>query len=106
VSLDGGYSSALSGIGSRLKRVAACTLGLMLALCLAGLTGQLSLDTVAAALGFVAAGGLMGARVVVCDALERAGLHGQPLRDHHRGCVRFVPTTPARGDHPCSGDPT
>ena len=88
VLLDDGFSSALSGIGSRLERIAACTLGLVLALCLAGLAGLLSLDTVAAALGFVAAGGLIGARVVVCDALERAGLHGQPLRAHRRGCVR------------------
>jgi hypothetical protein len=73
---DEGFSSALSGIGPRLKGVAACTLGLMLALCLAGLTGLLALDTVAAALGFVVAGGLIGTRVVVRDALGRAGLHG------------------------------
>ena len=73
VSPDDSFSSPLSGIGPRLKRVAACTLGLVLALCLAGLAGLLSLDTVAAALGFVAAGGLIGTRVVVRDALERAG---------------------------------
>ena len=57
VSPDDGISSALSGIGLRLKRVTACALGLVLALCLAGLAGPLALDTVAATLGFVAAGG-------------------------------------------------
>ena len=72
VSPDDGFSSALSGIGPRLERVAACALGLVLALCLAGLAGLLALGTVAAALGSVAAGGLIGARVVVRDALERA----------------------------------
>ncbi len=77
VPLDDGFSSALSGIGSRLERMAACTLGLVLALCLAGLAGLLSLDTVAAALGFVAAGGLIGTRVVVRDALGRVGPHRQ-----------------------------
>jgi hypothetical protein len=87
VSPDDGFSAALSGIGPRLKKVAARTLGLVLALCLAGLAGLLALDTVAAALGFVAAGGLIGARVVVCDALGRAGPHGQPSRAHRRGCV-------------------
>jgi hypothetical protein len=82
VSLDDGFSSALSGIGSRLERIAACTLGLVLALCLGGMAGLLTLDTVAAALGFVAAGGLIGARVVVRDALERAvrtASHREPV---------------------------
>jgi hypothetical protein len=84
VSPDDRVSSALSGVGPRLERVAARTLGLVLALCLAGLAGLLAPDTVAAALGFVAAGGLIGARVVACDALGRAGLHGRPLRAHRR----------------------
>ena len=82
VSPDDGFSSALSGIGPRLERVAACALGLALALCLAGLAGLLALGTVAAALGFVAAGGLIGARVVVRDALERAvhtASHREPI---------------------------
>jgi hypothetical protein len=70
VSLDDGVGSALDGIGSRLRGIAACTLGLMLALCLAGLTGMLTFDTAAAALGFVAGGGLIRSRAValVCMA--------------------------------------
>jgi hypothetical protein len=84
---DDGFSSALSGIGPRLERMAACALGLVLALCLAGLAGLLSLDTVAAALGFVAAGGLTGARIVVGDALGRAGPHGR----HREPVVRDAP---------------
>ena len=87
VSPDDGFGSALSGVGPRLKPVAARTLGLVLALCLARLAGLLALDTVAAALGFVTAGGLIGARVVVRDALGRAGPHGQPSRARRRGRV-------------------
>ena len=74
---DDRISSALTGIGSRLEGIAACTLGLMLALCLAGLAGLLTFDAVAAALGFVVAGGLIISRAIVRDALERAGLRGQ-----------------------------
>jgi hypothetical protein len=36
----------------------------------------------------VTTGGLIGARVVVCDALGRTGPHGQPLQASRRGCVR------------------
>ena len=70
---DDRISSALTGVGSRLEGIAARTLGLVLALCLAGLAGLLTFDTVAGALGFVAAGGLIRSRAVVRDALERAG---------------------------------
>jgi hypothetical protein len=85
---DDGVSSALSGIGSRLRGIAACTLGLMLALCFAGLAGLLIFDATATALGFVVSGGLIRSRVVVCSALERVGLYGQPLRAHRRRFVR------------------
>jgi hypothetical protein len=53
-----------AGIGPRLARVAACTLGLVLALGLAELTGLLAFDEAAAALGFVAGGGLIGSMMV------------------------------------------
>lgn len=75
---DEDVSLALSGIGSRLGGIAACALGLILASCLAGLAGLLTLDTVVAALGFIAGAGLIGGRVIVCDALGRAGLHPSP----------------------------
>lgn len=65
-------SSALSGIGFRLQKLAACTLGLMLALCLAGLAGWLTFETVAAALGFLTGAGLMMGHLIVRTALGRA----------------------------------
>ena len=77
-------SSALSGIGPRLEGIAACTLGLMLALFLAGLAGLLTFDGVAAALGFVVGGGLLISRAIVGDALERDGLLGQRIRSPSR----------------------
>ena len=80
VLLDDGDGSALSGIGSRLRGVAARTLGLMLALCLGGLTGLLAFDIVAVALGCAAGGGLIRSRAIVYAALKRAGLRGQRLR--------------------------
>ena len=70
---DDRISSALTGVGSRLEGIAARTLGLVLALCLAGLAGLLPSDAVAGAFGFVAAGGLIRSRAVVRDALDRAG---------------------------------
>jgi hypothetical protein len=73
VSPDDRISSALSGIGARLEGTAACTLGLMLALGLAGLAGLLAFDAVVAGFGFVAGGGLIRSQAVVCDALEQAG---------------------------------
>jgi hypothetical protein len=73
VSPDDRISAALTGIGSRLEGTAAGTLGLLLALCLAGLAGQLTFDAVAAALGFVVGGGLIISRAIVREALERAG---------------------------------
>jgi hypothetical protein len=79
VSPDDRISAALTGIGSRLEGTAAGTLGLLLALCLAGLAGQLTFDAVAAALGFVVGGGLIISRAIVREALERAGWGG-PLR--------------------------
>jgi hypothetical protein len=72
MSSDDRVGSALTGIGPRLERIAACTLGLMLALCLAGLAGLLAFDTVAAALGFIAGGGLTASHAIVRGALERA----------------------------------
>jgi hypothetical protein len=69
---DDRIGPALAGIGPRLGRTAARTLGLMLALGLAGLVGLLPFDTVVAALGFVAGGGLIGGHAIVRDALERA----------------------------------
>jgi hypothetical protein len=69
--------SALTGVGPRLEGVAARTLGLVLALCLAGLAGLLTFDAVAASLGFVVAGGLIIGRAIVQGALERAG-RGDP----------------------------
>jgi hypothetical protein len=66
-------SSALTDIGFMLEGIAACTLGLMLALCLAGLAGLLTFDAVAAALGFVVGGGLITSHAIVRNALERAG---------------------------------
>jgi hypothetical protein len=80
VSPDDRISAALTGIGSRLEGTAAGTLGLLLALCLAGLAGQLTFDAVAAALGFVVGGGLIISRAIVREALERAGWGG-PLGD-------------------------
>ncbi len=74
---DDRISAALTGIGSRLEGTAAGTLGLMLALCLAGLAELLTFDAVAAALGFVVGGGLLISRAIVGDALERAGPRGQ-----------------------------
>jgi hypothetical protein len=70
---DDRIGPALAGIGSALARMAARTLGLMLALGLAGLAGLLPFDVVAAALGLVAGGGLMGSHAIVRAALERAG---------------------------------
>jgi hypothetical protein len=84
VSPDDRVSTALAGIGPKLEGITACTLGLMLASCLAGLAGLLTFDAVAAALGFVVGGGLIGVRVVVRAALERAG---HPLLAHPR-CER------------------
>jgi hypothetical protein len=81
---DDRMSAALSGIGSRLEGIAACTLGLMLALVLEGLAGLLTLDAVAAALGFVVGGGLIISRAIVRDALERDGLLGQRIRSPSR----------------------
>ena len=70
---DDQISSALISIGPRLGGIAARALGLMLALCLAGLAGLLTFDAVAAPLGFVVAGGLIISRAIVQGALERAG---------------------------------
>ena len=70
---DDRVGSALTGVGPRLEGIAARTLGLMLALCLAGLAGLLTFDAVAASLGFVVAGGLIMSRAIVQGALERAG---------------------------------
>jgi hypothetical protein len=70
---DDRVSPALTGVGSRLEGIAARTLGLMLALCLAGLAGLLTFEAVAASLGFVVAGGLIISRATVQGALERAG---------------------------------
>ena len=74
---DDRISAALTGIGSRLEGTAAGTLGLLLALCLAGLAGLLTFDAVAAALGFVVGGGLALGHAIVRDALERAGPRGR-----------------------------
>jgi hypothetical protein len=84
VSVDDRTSSALASIGPKLEGITACTLGLMLASCLAGLAGLLTFDGVAAALGFVMGGGLIGAHIVVRAALERAE---HPLVAHPR-CER------------------
>ena len=73
---DDRVGSALAGVGPRLEGMAARALGLMLALCLAGLAGLLTFDAVAAALGFVVAGGLIMSRATVQGALERAGRSG------------------------------
>ena len=62
---DDRVSPALIGVGSRLEGIAARTLGLMLALCLAGLAGLLTFEAVAASLGFVVAGGLIISRATV-----------------------------------------
>jgi hypothetical protein len=86
--LDDGIGPALRSISPRLRGIAACTLGLMLALCLAGLAGLLAFDTAAAVLGFVAGGGLITSHAVVCDALARAGPHGrhcEPIVGHGSG---------------------
>jgi hypothetical protein len=82
---DDRISSALTGIGPRLSRVAAGTLGLMLALCFAGLAQLLTFDEMAAALGFVVGGGLIISRAIVGDALERTGLRGQRDRSQTMG---------------------
>jgi hypothetical protein len=81
---DDQISSALTDFGPRLKVVAARTLGLMLALCLAGLAGLLTFDAVAATLGFVVAGGLIISRAIVRDGLERTGLRGRRNRSPNR----------------------
>ena len=81
---DDRVSSALTGVGPKLEGIAACALGLMLALCLAGLAGLLTFDAVAASLGFVVAGGLIISRAIVQGALERDGLRGQRNRSPSR----------------------
>jgi hypothetical protein len=78
---DARTSPALTGIGSRLAGMAACTLGLALALCLAGGAGLLTFDAVAAAVGFVVGGGLIVSHAVVGHALERDGLRAQRNRE-------------------------
>ena len=77
---DDRISSALTDIGPRLSRVAAGMLGLMLALCFAGLAQLLTFDEMAAALGFVVGGGLIISRTIVGDALGRASPHGHRKR--------------------------
>lgn len=77
---DDRISAALAGIGPRLGRTAAGTLGLMLALGFAGLAGLLTFDAVAAALGFVAGGGLIISHAIVRDALGRAAPRGRRTR--------------------------
>jgi hypothetical protein len=83
--MDDQINSALTGLGPRLSRVAAGTLGLMLALCFAGLAQLLTFDEMAATLGFVVGGGLIISRTIVGDALERAGLRGQRDRSQTMG---------------------
>jgi hypothetical protein len=61
--------------------MAACTLGLTLALCLAGAAGLLTFDAVAAAVGFVVGGGLTVSHAVVGHALERDGRRAQRNRE-------------------------
>jgi hypothetical protein len=78
---DARISAALAGIGPWLAGMAACTLGLTLALCLAGAAGLLTFDAVAAALGFVVGGGLIASHAVVGHALERDGLRAQRNRE-------------------------
>jgi hypothetical protein len=73
-------SAALAGIGPWLGRIAACTLGLTLALCLAGGAGLLTFDAVAGAFGFVVGGGLIVSHAIVGHALERDGLRAQRNR--------------------------
>jgi hypothetical protein len=104
VSPDDRIGSALSGIGARLEGTAACTLGLMLALCLAGLAGLLAFDAVVAALGFVAGGGLIRSRAVVRDALERAGWSDPRMSDAAWGRQHYISArTPKFPDGPaCS----
>ena len=55
MSLDDRTNAALTSIGSQLEGTAAGTLGLLLALCLAGLAGQLTFDAVADAIGQIEA---------------------------------------------------
>jgi hypothetical protein len=76
MSSDDRTNAALTSIGSQLEGTAAGTLGLLLALCLAGLAGRLTFDAVAAALGFVVGGGLIISRAIVREALERVGWGG------------------------------
>jgi hypothetical protein len=68
---DPTVSSRLARIGKRLEHVAACTLGLVIALCVAAVTGLLALDVAAAVIGFVLGGGLLGGHAIVRHALER-----------------------------------
>lgn len=75
--LDDRVSSALTGVAPKLEGLAACGLGLMLALCLAGLAGMLTSDTVVGGLGLVVGGGLAVGGAIVRDALQRADLRGQ-----------------------------
>ena len=70
---DDRVGSVLTGVGPELEGIAARVLGLMLALCLAGLAGLLTFDAVAASLGFAVAGGLIISQAFVQGALERAG---------------------------------
>ena len=74
---DDRINSALTSLWPRLGGIAARTLGLMLALCFAGLAELLTFDEIAAALGFVVGGGLIISRTIIGDALDRAGLRGQ-----------------------------
>ena len=78
---DARTGPALTGIGSRLAGMAACTLGLALALCLAGGVGLLTFDAVAGAFGFVVGGGLIVSRAIVGHALERDGRRAQRNRE-------------------------
>jgi hypothetical protein len=78
--MDDRINSALAGLWPKLGGIAARTLGLMLALCFAGLVELLTFDEIAAALGFVVGGGLITGRAIVRDGLGRAGPHGHRKR--------------------------
>jgi len=97
---DDRVGSVLTGVGPELEGIAARVLGLMLALCLAGL---LTFDAVAASLGFVVAGGLIISQAIIQGALERAGCNDPGVSGDASTCPARRPDRGLPGRRPEGG---
>ena len=100
---DDRVGSVLTGVGPELEGIAARVLGLMLALCLAGLAGLLTFDAVAASLGFVVAGGLIISQAIIQGALERAGCNDPGVSGDASTCPARRPDRGLPGRRPEGG---